>query len=210
MPQNYFSFGNLKISSNTAIFNMQPAFKCSSAKLGLCKLSEVCYAKKAERQYLNVRKFRDSQESFWKKVTPEKFVSALINESKERKQKIKYLRFNEAGDFRNQKCVDKASKIAELLKEYNIRAYIYTSRIDLDYSSRSDNLIVTGSGFMIDNMYYVVNKHEQNRKVIAVPDMKFKSFSWIVNEKKNKCVKNCRICNKCKVSNKNVILQTIH
>lgn len=34
--------------------------------------------------------------------------------------------------------------------------YTYTARPDLDYTRRSENLVINGSGFMVDNEYKVV------------------------------------------------------
>jgi hypothetical protein len=36
--------------------------------------------------------------------------------------------------------------------------YTYTARKDLNYENISDNLVVNGSGFMVSNNFYVINK----------------------------------------------------
>lgn len=111
-----FSFGNRKLPKHTAIFNMSPAKQCEADKLGMCQLvnSKRCYAMKAERMWPKVLPFRKRQKRYWKDCTPENFVKRLLKERG--RKKIKYLRFNEAGDFITQDCVEKAAKIAELLK----------------------------------------------------------------------------------------------
>ena len=49
---------------------------------------------------------------------------------------LKYFRYNEAGDFHSQKCVEKLNEIAKFLKdEYKIKTYGYTARKDLDFSN---------------------------------------------------------------------------
>lgn len=150
-----FSFGNTKLPKHTAIFNMTPAFECVSDKLGMCQLtdSKTCYAKKAEIQYPQVTPYRKRQKRYWKDVTPENFVKRLIKEKGRRK--LKYLRFNEAGDFMSQSCVEKAATIARLLKDHGVRCYMYTARNDLDYSNRGD-LVINGSSFMVDNNFQTI------------------------------------------------------
>ena len=61
----YYTIGNKKIGNDTLIFNMGSATDCPSKKLGLCRHCDKCYALKAERQYPQVRPFRDRQADYW-------------------------------------------------------------------------------------------------------------------------------------------------
>jgi len=144
---NLFTFGNLKVGSSTAIFNMNPSFHCPGEKLGLCSHSSYCYAKKSERLWPNVRSHRLFQENFWKVCSPEMFV-LMLNQ-----HQFKMLRFSESGDFSFQADVEKLKAIALLLP---IPVWTYTCRRDLDFTSLPDNLTVNGSGFMIDNSFNAV------------------------------------------------------
>ena len=48
--------------------------------------------------------------------------------------KIKYFRYNEAGDFHSQNCVEKLSEISKFMKEkFKIKTYGYTARSDLNF-----------------------------------------------------------------------------
>ena len=181
--------GNIKLPKTTAIFNLSSAHNCPSMKLGLCKAllqGAKCYALKAENKMRKgVEPYRNRQEAFWHKVTAKEFVSQfiLINSTKV----IPYtaIRFNEAGDFHNQSCVNKAEEIALLLRRFGIRCYCYTSRSDLDYS-KCRNLIVSGSGFVkagITNEFKIIGKKDKVPKGYGL------------------CVGNCKICRRCLIRN---------
>ena len=180
------SQGNLKIGKDTLIFNITPAKYCSSEKLGLCKHANICYAKKAERLYPSVLPFRIRQFLYWENCTADQFASEIIEIIKRKKTKIKFLRFNESGDFRSQYDIVKLSQIADLLSD-TVKVYTYTARKDLDFTRLSDNLTINGSGFMIHNNFSIT---------------KDKS---LVN-----CPANCRTCNKCKFSTGKVIYGLEH
>ncbi len=180
-----FSFGNTKLSKNIAIFNMYPAFNCPSNALGLCKLKDpsMCYARKAERQYQVVLDFRKRQEEFWQSCKSKQFVKQLNLEKKNKP--IKFLRFNESGDFKNQGDVDRAIKIAALLKKQGIVTYTYTSRHDLNFLNRKD-LVITGTEFMLDNMFHIV--YDKSQDLI-----------------KPICQKSCGDCTMCMTKKHNII-----
>ncbi len=193
-----YSIGrNRKVGSDTVIINICSAHDCPARKKGLCQLpSDVkCYALKAER-YPNVINFRKEQEKVWDELSAEEIAEEIKKlKGKEykdtytkEKNKLKYVRLNEAGDFRNQDDVDKASKIAELLKGI-LKVYTYTARSDLDFSETSSNLVVNGSGFMVDNEFKAVEE---------------------IDESKTKCNGDCRECDLCKNSNKKKIQVRYH
>lgn len=46
-----FSYGNRKLPKETLIVNITSATACPSERLGFCRCSKVCYAKKCERIY---------------------------------------------------------------------------------------------------------------------------------------------------------------
>ena len=163
-----FSFGNKKQDLTTAIFNMTPALGCPADALGLCQCSSKCYAKYPERAFGYVRGHRMFQAKFWDSCTPELFLYEL------NKFEFEKLRFSEAGDFRHQGDVSKVKAIALLLGK---PVWTYTARRDLDFSNLPKNLIISGSGFMIDNQFNAVHN----------PD----DFDGVV------CPRNCRICTYC-------------
>ena len=178
--------GNTKLPSTTAIFNFSSAKDCPSLKKGLCTAyvdgKHVCYAKKAEYScYPNVLPFRRKQEKFWLKTSAEDFAAQFLAINITKRNPYKALRFSEAGDFHSQECIQKAEKIARILKKYGIKCYVYTSRCDLSYKN-CEALIVNGSGFTtcgVTNMFKIAKKINEVPKGYGV------------------CVGDCRICNRC-------------
>lgn len=185
-----FSFGNIKVGKDTAIFNMNPAKLCPSAAMGLCSLSDKCYAKKAERLYPHCLPYRVRQMEYWQSVNANDFVVYFKTVLQLNQNKIKFLRFSECGDFVSQSDVNKLSCIAEQLKDI-VKVYTYTARKDLDFSNVSDNLTINGSGFMVHNNFYVYrNESELIDKII--------------------CPGSCLNCNLCKVSKNRNIAVKLH
>ena len=182
------SSGNTKIPRTTAIFNMSSAHECPSYRLGLCRAftkdgRHVCYALKSETaMFPDVQPRRERQMKFWLTCTAEEFVwqFLLINALKELPWNA--LRFNEAGDFHMQACVDKAEKIAMMLARYGIKTYGYTCRSDLDFS-KTNHLIISGSSFQktgITNVFMMVEDVKTERP---------KGYGV--------CPMNCKICTRC-------------
>ena len=118
--------GNTKLSSTTAIFSMSSAADCASLKLGLCKAAKQgarCYARKAEILYPLVLPCRKRQSQYWDRITAEEFTYQFLLLNACKLKPFNALRFNESGDFKSQACIDKAEKIARVLKTYGITAY---------------------------------------------------------------------------------------
>lgn len=191
------SSGNIKIPKETAIFNMSSATDCSSLRLGLCKacvwneelkkLQTVCYALKAERGYRpSVLPYRRRQQDFWLNVRAEDFVIQFLIINSLKRTKFNKIRFNEAGDFHDQRCIDKAERIAKLLKPFGIGVYCYTSRDDLDYT-RVRNLVINASGFEAPG---IVNEF----RMLAPGDKIPKGYA--------KCPQDCTICDRCSLRGK--------
>ena len=149
------SRGNHKLGKDTLILNITSAAACPSRALGMCKIATKCYAVKAERQYPAVRPYREDQTRIWDSMTPVQLAMDLVDMLTRARPagSIKYLRFSEAGDFRDQVDVDKMSKVAHMLAMYGVRVYGYTARSDLDYTKVHENMVVNGSGFMVHNSF---------------------------------------------------------
>lgn len=193
------SNGNRKIGNDTLIFNVTSAHKCPSDKLGLCGVSNKCYAKKAENQYwFTVGNYRENQMRYWDNTTAKEFVDELVPIILS-KSKIKFIRFNEAGDMKNQSDITKLisirKRLTKELKKYNrvVQIYTYTARKDLNWitAMKTPGLTINGSGFMLSNNFNLVRKKED----------KIGNFT---------CIGDCRICNLCKYSKNKVININIH
>lgn len=166
-----FKIGNLKIGTDTVIFNMTSTKDCMGRALGLCQLANPkhCYARQNElfrhhkdangRRIYQVLRYRRRQNKYWDRVTVRQFIDDILYIKEHSSHDIRYIRFNEAGEIRDISDLVKLSCIADGLKEYGIRCYTYTTRKDLKgMIETSDNLTINGSGFMWDNEFRVVNK----------------------------------------------------
>ena len=185
----HIRIGNHKVSNNTMIFNMTPALTCPTEKIGLCKHCDICYAKKAEVMYLEIFKFRQRQEIIYDNITPFKIVEAAIKLIARKKIPLKYFRFSESGDFKNQNSVDKMSIISSMLHNEGIVTYGYTARDDLNFDNLRTYAIISGSNKMYNNRFDAVDKF----------DPKLSPYL---------CAGDCSICNLCKTRG-NKIIQVI-
>jgi hypothetical protein len=187
------SNGNRKIGEDTLILNMNAAMDCPSRKRGLCPLENPkrCYALKAERLYPQVLPYRRKQEAYWKATDAENIAQDLMAQMRLVPADIKYLRFSESGDFEAQEDVDKMVDISTMLVDNtDVIVYGYTARHDLDFSNRPKNMVVTGSGFMLDNMFMTVDSYSEDAEY--------------------KCPGNCRVCSMCKVKKERMIEVELH
>ena len=175
------SFGNKKLPKTTMIINFTSATHCPSKLAGLCKVSNICYAMKAERLYPSVLPYRERQAQFFSDNSVEYIASEYISIIK-RKENTKYpvdcIRFSEAGDFTDQGALDKFTEICLLVKQAypSIRIYGYSARYDLDFTELKKIAVIQGSGFMISNNFYVVKE---------------------INTEKPYCSGDCKACNMC-------------
>jgi hypothetical protein len=186
--------GNMKVPSTTAIFNFTPAKSCPSMRKGLCsacKQNANCYARKAEYLYPDVLPYREKQAEFWQHISAEDFVTQFVVYNATRIKKFTLLRFSESGDFIDQKNVEKAEKIATLLRLYGIKTYTYTSRSDLDFS-KCRNMIITGSNFKKAGISNVVK---------IVKDWKDRPKGY------GKCAMDCRVCNRCMIRGRMTVIK---
>ena len=186
MQKLLFSNGNKKIGNDTLIINLHTATDCPAKDM--CLVRDVCYAWSNERLRPTVLAFRSRQEKLWEAMPAEFFITELV---KLKKEWIRYIRFQEAGDFASQEDVDKLTQIADGVKGY-YHCYTYTARFDLDYSNRGDNLLINGSYFMVDNSFIPFGKEPYELILQA-------------NPKVLRCPGDCRKCNLCKIAGHNEI-----
>jgi len=197
------SKGNRKLGADTLILNMGSALRCPSKKLGLCKVAEKCYAKKAEVLYPNVLPYRRRQQLYWLQNDAGKIIEDFDKLLKRFRNisEIKYLRFNESGDFFSQNCVEKMSEISKFLQEeYSIITYGYTARTDLDFEDA--HFLVKGSGGSEGNngRTVVINKKEADKFY----NQKRLKNKWII------CPTDCRSCDICKKQNGINVIFKLH
>ena len=185
------SNGNKKIGKDTLIMNLRSSHECPAQ--GQCLMKDVCYAKSNERLRPSVLNYRRRQEELWLNNDAGYFIDNFIKMKKER---LRYIRFQESGDFQCQSEVDKLNEIAEALIGKYI-CYTYTCRADLDYSNRSKNLVMSGTHFMIDNQYCPIKGDSFDLM------MKLSPGALI-------CPNDCRACTLCKVAGGYITYQRSH
>jgi len=201
-----------------------------------------CYALNPEVKYPEtIGAYRERQTEQWHCMTP-LTISEILKKIKNALPNIKYVRLNESGEFRNipkgednplrmlakQKLspekfasldevddIDKLKAVAKLTPEFQF--YTYSHRSDLfppgNKSGLGSNVIINGSGFMIDNAFKpvsysdfvtIMNKiSEEKTRNLEVPG--YGTLDNIVD-----CIGNCAICNRCKVNKGWNILIPVH
>lgn len=218
-----YSIGNSKIGDDTLILNMGTAMNCPSAKLGLCSLAHrkhggdgSCYALKAEYLYPSSIPYRSIQKIQFDLWEAEKIAHEMFKViyKKRNGKRIKYVRFNESGDFHSVEQVRKAGKIARLVQEFChmaeipvVRFYTYTHRSDIFLgndeliSSLPSNFVINGSNFKVHNEFRVldISRSERDKKVDGI---KINRYT---------CLDDCSKCSLCKVRSTGItIIQAKH
>jgi len=150
----HLSFGNSKISKNTAIFNLNSAHGCPNRETqeegesdtGLCQVSfSECYAAKAEKMYKQSLPYRQRQAVIWNSLDPDTFAQAFKRVVDRKRNSVDSLRLSEAGDFRTNQDIYKAERIAELLEDIGVDTYTYSASYKLTGWSDTDALTVMES-----------------------------------------------------------------
>lgn len=192
-----FTIGNKKIAKDTMIINMGSATNCPSRLLGLCKIpANKCYALKAEKQYPACKPYRDRQAIYWNKTHADTIVDdirPILN--RKRKTKIKYIRFNEAGDFSTTFDINKLSYIAECLPDIII--YTYTHRIDL-INDKTAKLLMIPKNLVISISNTKIEGFNQFKAVKELPKNKLS------------CIGDCSKCKLCKTKHNKTVHVEIH
>ena len=155
-----FSLGNAKLSDDTLIINFTSALRCPS--LALCPITQkACYAVAGENRLSDVRRKNLKVDEFWRAARDKyragfadaiervfgiarKYIEGLNakkpNGEYKYKKPIRFIRFNEAGDFFCQVILDSAARFAAFAKEYGIMSMAYTANKNLDFKKIPDGL----------------------------------------------------------------------
>lgn len=126
--------GNLKIGNDTLIINVNHAFNCFSDKSGYCEHCNDCYAKKAPNTYPNSFLYGLASEINFNRLSATEIINSIKKAHKDsfKKNELKFIRFNEAGDFKSFELFLKANEVAKYFYEhYNIITYTYTHNKEL-------------------------------------------------------------------------------
>lgn len=150
--------GNLKIGEDTLIINVNHALNCFSDKMGYCEHCKDCYAKKSPNIHKNSFLYGFASEIQFNKLSNGEIIQSLEKQFIKplKSGEIKFIRFNEAGDFKSFDIFKKANKIAEyFFKEYGIISYSYTHNKELKDHQKAikNSYIIINWSFSMDNEY---------------------------------------------------------
>lgn len=168
------------------------SLNCYCSKKGYCNLCNKCYAKKSSNTYINSCLYNIAAEINFIKLPVDKIISDIETVILNAKTPIKFIRFNEAGDFISYKHFKKANKIATYFKnKYNIISYSYTHNIELErYITEINN-----SNIVI-NYSYDIKTDLSVKKCIVINEQEIKNYvndpNYII------CTGSCTNCSYCK------------
>jgi hypothetical protein len=114
------TFGNMKLPTTTAIFNLPPGMTCPG-RTAFCE--KVCYAAKASKMYPSARAHRSDAMEATKDLNV--FEDAMLKELAANK-KVTTVRIHESGDFYSQAYFDAWCRIAKARPDLNFYAYTKT------------------------------------------------------------------------------------
>lgn len=180
------------LGEDTLILNMNHALNCYCSKKGHCNLCDKCYAKKSSNTYINSCLYNIAAEINFIKLPVDKIISDIESVILNAKTPIKFIRFNEAGDFISYKHFKKANKIATYFKnKYNIISYAYTHNIELErYITEINNSNI------IINYSYDIKTDLSVKKCIVINEQEIKNYvndhNYII------CTGSCTNCSYCK------------
>lgn len=180
------AFGNKKVPKTTAIVNTTSWFLCPGRLEGFCELREVCYDKYREVMG-SVCKSRLNHDLWWRSNNPEQIAQFYIASIKAQNLKcpdeqVNLVRFQEVGDFRNQKDLEKMIEVSNIIyEELEIDSYTYTHNRNLIFDIERPHLTINGSGFMVDNQFTVIPPSEYER--------------YVEEHNCTKCPQKCELCN---------------
>lgn len=133
--KDHIQFGNKKLDDSIGIFNIGSATDCVNLGTKHCQVDDGdCYAQRDEGLYPHTLDYRRRQEYIWDMIDVETFVDAFLQLVERKRKPVRFLRFNESGDFRHQSDVLRMNHIAEKVADHDIVAYTYTASDFLDFS----------------------------------------------------------------------------
>lgn len=136
-----FSIGNAKLSDDTLIINFTSALQCPS--LMVCPVTQnACYAVAGEMRLPDVRRKNLMIQNMWNRAIKNELIGEVFGIAQmyiqilsTTQKPIRYIRFNEAGDFTNQKILNAAALFAyEMRKNFGVMSMAYTSNVMLDFT----------------------------------------------------------------------------
>lgn len=174
-----FSIGNAKLSDDTLIINFTSALECPSMQV--CPVAQkACYAVAGENRLPDARRKNLMVQNIWyealknaakkdknaidKVFSIAKLYIEVLNAKKPNgefmyKKPLRFVRFNEVGDFPHQYILDAAARFADFAKKYGIMCMAYSAKKQLDFTKVAD-----GTSEPIDKLIKI-NTSREDMKV---------------------------------------------
>jgi hypothetical protein len=153
----HISYGNKKVASETAIFNIGSAHDCVNLGTRYCQVSsEDCYAVRSEKNYPQPIDYRRRQAIIWSLLDGDTWARAFRRHVERKRNPVDALRFNEAGDFSTRQDILKLEVIGGRLNDivdtytYSASSYLPWSDVDSVVINQSNQLRAYGArGFVV-------------------------------------------------------------
>ena len=184
-----FSVGNAKLSPDTLIINFTSAFGCPSA--AQCPITQAaCYAVAGENRLKDTRSKNVKVHKLLARCYGQKklgrffqIAELYINLFENSNMPIKWIRFNEAGDFPNQAVLEAATQFAINVEEkYGVKCMAYTARGDLNFSNASKAMAINAS---TNKVLDTVDANAPKRNFFGVNGSMF-DYDYIADAEENK------------------------
>lgn len=140
-----FSIGNAKLSKDTLLINFTSALGCPS--INYCPVTQkACYAVAGENRLKDTKRKNLIVQNLFRHAKSQNLLDGLfdiaelyITEAAKTKTPIRYIRYNEAGDFTGQDVLVKAAEFSKLVRDkYGILSMAYTANPKVDPSQEVD------------------------------------------------------------------------
>lgn len=183
------SFGNYKIPETTAITNMNSWFNCPGRTEDFCDICQICYDKFREVMSWKVCSSRLNNEIWFRTHDVGDITYSIAGKiltynrrNLKNNKRITLHRWNEVGELRNQKDLNKVNNISNLLYMVTgVKSYIYTHNKNLNFDIDRPHLTINGSNFMVDNEFKCI-KPELYDEYVKTHDC-------------YECLGDCELCN---------------
>jgi hypothetical protein len=192
----YISWGNNKIDSSVAIFNLNAATDCPNADTERCQVPwDACYAHKAENMYPQTLPYRRRQEFLWDSLDPDTWAEAFLSIVSRKRSPVTAVRFSEAGDFRNNGDIVRVNRIARLLQPHGIDVYTYSATSYLDWDLATDFTVNQSNDFRDygDRLFTAVPTESDIPDGAVMCPFDYATKHGVTGDERPKCGE-CRLC----------------
>ena len=193
---------NSKLGRSWAYIAFESAWECSGVK---CQCENICYAKWMEVTYQDKTKYLWQQFLWWCLHSNEERAEVIAKwiMSKRSKKPRNGIRFCDTGDVPDQRTLDEIFETVRLackiLADHGYttrgRFYIYSTRCDLDWSDKPNELVLNASNDTLFNMVEGANRFKAVRSFDEIPE-----GAYI-------CSCNCKACDYCSKLNGEIIYE---